>query len=81
MDNKIKEILESLNNQGITTTEIISNSGIGRTQFYSVLNGESIPKLSTAIAICKALKTDIKEVFPEVNINWKKVKHNGQAFN
>lgn len=63
MDNRIKEIIEQLNKQGITTEEIIKNSGVSKTQFYSTLNGNSVPKLTTAIGICKALKTDIKEVF------------------
>lgn len=66
MNNKIKDLVLKLNEQGITTTEIINNSGIGRTQFYAVLNGDSIPKLTTAIAICKALGADIKEVFPVI---------------
>ncbi len=66
MNNKIKEIVQALNQKGITTTEIIIESGVGRTQFYSVLNGESVPKLTTAIAICKALKSNIRDVFPEV---------------
>lgn len=66
MNNKIKDIILNLNSEGISTTEIIKNSGIGRTQFYSILNGESIPKLTTAIAICKAIKADIREVFPDV---------------
>lgn len=69
MNNNIKEILAGLNEQGVTTTQIISESGIGRTQFYSVLNGESIPKLTTAIAICKALKADIKDVFPDEELD------------
>ncbi|MDP4146345.1 MAG: helix-turn-helix domain-containing protein [Bacillota bacterium] len=74
MDNKIKEIIKKLNKEGITTTEIINNSGVGRTQFYAVLNGESIPKLTTAIAICKALKADIKDVFPEIKESFEDAK-------
>ena len=68
MNNKIKEIVQALNEQGITTSEIIKESGVGRTQFYAVLNGESIPKLTTAMAICKALKSNLEDVFPEENL-------------
>jgi DNA-binding XRE family transcriptional regulator len=67
MQNKLKELVEAANKKNITTTEIIQKSGVGRTQFYSILNGDSIPKLTTAFAIAKALDVDLKEVFPEVD--------------
>ena len=67
MENKLKELLEAANKKSITTTEVIQKSGVGRTQFYSILNGESVPKLTTAYAIAKALEVDIKEIFPEVD--------------
>ena len=78
MDNKIKDIIANLNKEGISTTEIIQNSGVGRTQFYSILNGESVPRLTTAISICKAIKTDIREVFPDVK---ESEKYAGQVAN
>ena len=66
LDNRIREIIKTLNKKGITVSEIITNSGVSRTQFYAILNEGSVPKLTTANAICKALKTDIKDVFPEL---------------
>ncbi|MEY8001174.1 helix-turn-helix transcriptional regulator [Clostridium sp. Mt-5] len=66
MNNNIKELVQDLKSRGITTSQIIKNSGVGRTQFYAILNGECIPRLDTAIKICKTLNADIKEVFPEL---------------
>ena len=66
MKNNMNNYLNILNNQGISTSTIIAESGVGRTQFYAILNGESVPKLTTANKIAKALKVDITELFPEL---------------
>lgn len=66
LNNNIKELVQDLRAKGITTSEIIKNSGIGRTQFYAILNGESIPRLDTADKICKVLNANIEDVFPEL---------------
>ena len=66
MKNNMNNYLNILNNQGISTSSIITESGVGRTQFYAILNGESVPKLTTANKIAKALKVDITELFPEL---------------
>ncbi|MBU5439458.1 helix-turn-helix transcriptional regulator [Tissierella sp. MSJ-40] len=68
MKNNIKKYIQALKkNKGITVTEIIETSGIGRTSFYEIMRGKQIPKLDTAIAIAKALDADVKDVFPQLN--------------
>ena len=66
MNNNIKELVKNLKTTGITTSEIIEKSGVGRTQFYAILNGECVPRLDTANKICRVLKADINDVFPEL---------------
>lgn len=66
MNNNIKELVQNLKATGITTSEIIEKSGVGRTQFYAILNGECVPRLDTANKICRVLKADINDVFPEL---------------
>lgn len=66
MKNNMKKFIEQLNEKGISTSSIIAESGVGRTQFYATLKGDSIPKLTTANKIAKALKVDITELFPEL---------------
>lgn len=66
MKNNIKSIIEDLRSRGIVASEIIKKSGVARSQFYEILNGKSIPKLDTAMRICKALDANIGDVFPEL---------------
>ncbi|MFL0197351.1 helix-turn-helix transcriptional regulator [Clostridium sp. WILCCON 0269] len=66
MNNNIKELVKSLKSKGISTSEIIKESGLSRTQFYAILNEDCIPKLDTANKICKVLKANIEDVFPEL---------------
>jgi putative transcriptional regulator len=66
MSNNIAKYVERLKSKGITTTEIIEKSGVGRTTFYDIMRGKQIPKIDTAMAISKALQADIKDVFPQL---------------
>lgn len=66
MNNNIAKYVETLRSKGITTTEIIEKSGVGRTTFYDVMRGKQIPKIDTAIAISQALEVDIQDVFPQL---------------
>ncbi len=50
--------------KGVTVTEIIEKSGIGRTSFYDIMRNKQIPRIDTAVSISKALKADIKDIFP-----------------
>lgn len=66
MENNIAKYVEILKEKGVTVTEIIKKSGIGRTSFYDIMKGKQIPKIDTAVAIAQALQADIKDVFPQL---------------
>ena len=70
MENNIAKYVEILKEKGVTVTEIIKKSGIGRTSFYDIMKGKQIPKIDTAIAICQALEADVKDVFPQLKGEW-----------
>ena len=70
MSNNIAKYVERLKSEGMTTTEIIEKSGVGRTTFYDIMRGKQIPKIDTAMAISKALQADIKDVFPQLKGEW-----------
>jgi len=66
MKNNMAKYVETLKQRGVTVTEIIEKSGIGRTSFYEIMRGKQIPKIDTAIQIAVALEADIKDVFPQL---------------
>lgn len=66
MENNISKFLEKAKEEGKTITEIIKDSGIGRTSFYEIMAGKQIPKLDTAIGISKSLGASVEEVFPQL---------------
>ena len=67
LKNKISEYVEKLKLEGMSISEIIEKTGIGRSSFYDIMNGVQVPKLNTANKIATALNTDIKELFPDLN--------------
>lgn len=66
MKNNMTKYVEKLKEKGITTTEIIETSGVGRTTFYDIMRGKQIPKIDTAIAISQALEAGVQDVFPQL---------------
>lgn len=66
MKNNIEKYLEIAKLQGKTVTEIITDSGIGRTSFYEIKSGKQVPKLDTAMSIARALQTSLEEIFPQL---------------
>lgn len=66
MSNNMTKYVERLKGKGITTTEIIEKSGVGRTTFYDIMRGKQIPKIDTAMQIAVALEADVKDVFPQL---------------
>jgi len=64
--NNIEKYLEIAKLQGKTVTEIITDSGIGRTSFYEIKSGKQVPKLDTAMSIARALQTSLEEIFPQL---------------
>lgn len=66
MKNNIKKIIEA---KGLKIGYVIDKVGISRSAFYSIMNGESIPKLPTVRKICSVLQEDsIEDVFPNDKI-------------
>lgn len=63
MTNNIKKIIKE---KGFKITYIISKSGVSRSAFYEIMNGNSIPTLLNARAISKVLKEPLESVFPEL---------------
>ena len=64
MKNKILEIIKE---NGLKTNFIIKKVGLAKSSFYDIANGNSIPSLSNAIKISKALNKNLDEVFPDCN--------------
>lgn len=60
MKNKVKEII---NKRGITVEELSSNTGIGRTTVYQIVNCKCITNVDYALRISKYLKMPIDELF------------------
>lgn len=61
MKNNIKEIIED---KGLKITFLINKIGLSRSAFYEIMNGNSVPSLLNARAICKVLNEDLEKVFP-----------------
>lgn len=62
MANKIREIIKD---NGLKASFVIDRTGLSKTGFYAIANGESIPSLHTARKISKVLNKTVDEVFPE----------------
>ena len=66
MKNNIEKYLILAKVNGQTATEIILNSGIGRTSFYEIMSGKQVPKLDTALSIARALQASLEDIFPQL---------------
>lgn len=65
MSNKIREIA---NEKGIKFSHIIGKTGLAKSSFYKIMEGDSIPSLENARAIAKAMDVTLEEIFPDNNI-------------
>ena len=61
MNNNIKKIIDM---KGLKVTFIINKTGLARSAFYEIMNGNSVPSLLNARNICKALGENLECVFP-----------------
>ena len=64
MKNKILNIIKE---NGLKTNFVIKKAGLAKSSFYDIAKGNSIPSLSNAIKISKALNKSLNEVFPDCN--------------
>ncbi|MGL5149515.1 MAG: helix-turn-helix transcriptional regulator [Clostridium sp.] len=64
MENNIKQIIAK---NDLKVKKVISDSGLSKTAFYLIVNGESIPSLINARRISNALGLTVEEVFPDQN--------------
>ena len=51
--------------KGVKISEIIRLTGLSKSYVYDVINGKSIPTISVAQKIAKALGVPMAEVFPD----------------
>lgn len=68
MINNIKEILKTKN---IKISYAIEETGLSRSYFYDVMNGNSIPSLLVARKIANAIGVRLEELFPNDDLNKK----------
>lgn len=62
MENNIRKLAKE---KGIAIAEIIRISGLSKSFFYEILNGEARPNLENAYKIANALNATVTEVFPQ----------------
>lgn len=63
MSNNIFKFLQESDK---TNSAIIEESGVTRSSFYAIANGNQIPRIDTALKISKALGQPVDKVFPEL---------------
>jgi putative transcriptional regulator len=51
--------------KGVKISEIIRLTGLSKSYVYDVINGKSVPTISVAQKIAKALGVTMTEVFPD----------------
>lgn len=63
MNIRMKELIANLNQQGISTSSLIKDSGVSRSQFYAILNGHCDPTAPTMASIAKVLNSSVQAIF------------------
>lgn len=63
MNNRMKELISDLNQQGINTSTLIKDSGVSRSQFYAILKGDCDPTAHTMSNIARVLNSSVQDVF------------------
>lgn len=62
MKNNIRNVIE---NEGFKISYVIEKTGLAKSSFYDIMNGNSIPSLLNARKISEALKVPLDELFPK----------------
>lgn len=65
MDNNIRRVIEE---KGLKISHVISEAGLAKSYFYDVMNGTSIPSLTNARLISKAISVSLDELFPDESL-------------
>jgi len=65
MGNKIRQVIEE---KGLIISHLISETGLAKSYFYDVMNGTSIPSLTNARLISKAIEVSLDELFPDESL-------------
>jgi DNA-binding XRE family transcriptional regulator len=68
--NLVKSYREKLQ---LTLSELSKLTGLSESGLYYIESGKKEPKISTAMAISKALKVPFTQLFPQDEINTKQV--------
>lgn len=66
MGNKIRQVIEE---KGLKIIYVISETGLAKSSFYEIMNGNSIPSLENARLISKVLGVPLSELFPDEKLN------------
>ncbi|MBY6881928.1 XRE family transcriptional regulator [Clostridium botulinum] len=66
MSNKIKQVIQE---KGLKISYIITTTGLAKSSFYEIMNGNSIPGLKNARAISRAVGVSLDELFPDEKID------------
>lgn len=62
LSNKIRQAIEE---KGLKISHVIAETGLAKSSFYEVMNGNSIPSLENARTIAKVIGVPLDELFPE----------------
>ncbi len=62
MNNKIKQVIKE---RGLKVSHIISKTGLAKSSFYEIMNGNSVPSLENARTIANVMEVPLSELFPE----------------
>jgi len=62
MHNKIRQVIKE---RGLKISHVIAKTGLAKSSFYEIMNGNSIPSLENARIIANVVKVPLSELFPE----------------
>lgn len=62
MENNIRKIIKE---KQLKIVDIINKSGLSKSYFYDVMNGNSVPTLTMARLIAKVIEAPLENVFPD----------------
>jgi putative transcriptional regulator len=61
----VNRIREAIKQKGIKNTYVIRKTGLSKSAFYDIMNGNAIPSLLNARLIADAIEVPLTELFPE----------------
>ncbi|MEG0772872.1 helix-turn-helix transcriptional regulator [Clostridium sp.] len=62
MNNNIRQVIKE---KGLKITHVITKTGLSKSSFYEIMNGNSMPSLENARIIANTIEVPLSELFPE----------------